>query len=218
MKILSFIPWASDRSANISSCLLDSETGRTFFETARLIEYKRDEIGLFVPKKSALCASLHNRIQAESPDEIVTYFELGLWRSGSKNASLYPSRENGTAILKQNISSTTELIKFVGKSAKVLEHEKIAELFGWEEARRTFDNFSVHFEDEDVWQRFCFSLCMASLAYDQHQKEVAEVLIAANREKNAAEEKAIENRREEEEKVAEAKKAATLEKIQSFDL
>ena len=219
MKILSFIPWA-DRSPNISSCFLDSDTGHTQFDTSRLTEYKQDEFGLLVPKieGSALCASLHNRIKAESPDEIVTYFELGLWRSRSQKSSIYPSEENGKAILRHTIDSPTGIINFVGQSPKVLTHEKITDVFGWEEVERTFDNFSAHLVDEGVWQRFCFSLCASYLAYDQHHKKDVDERNAAIREKEEAEQKAIEKHHQQEAKVAEAKRATTLEKLQSFDL
>ena len=216
MKILSFIPWAGDGSPHISSCLLDSDSGNTMFSTSPLVGWKRDDIGIFVqPKnsKSALCPSLDSRIEAENPDEIVTYFELGLWRERSQKSSIYPPKEFGTAILRQSISSH-DLIE----DAKVMTHENVVELFGWEEAQRAFDNFSTHLVEEDIWQRFCFSLCLTNLAWEKYQREVAEKRSLDHKAKIAAEEKASAARFAQETKVANAKSKANLEKITSFDL
>ena len=219
MKILSFIPWAGDGSPHISSCLLDSDSGNTMFSTSPLNGWERDDLGIFVPKpknsKSALCPSLDSRIEAENPDEIVTYFELGLWRERSQKSSIYPpKKEFGTAILRHTIDSPKGLIE----NSTVLTHENVVELFGWEEAVRAFDAFSAHLIDENIWERFCFSLCLTNMAWEKHQQEVAADRLKAHREKTAAEERAREKHHEQSSKVANAKSKENLEKMKSFDL
>ena len=219
MKILAFIPWVADRSPYVSSCLLDVESGSTQFETSPLVGWKKNEIGIFEPgpknQNSILCLSLDSCIEAENPDEIVTYFELGLWRERSQKSSIYPpKKEFGTAILRHSISSTKGLIE----NSNVLSHEKVVELFGWEEAVRAFDAFSTHLVDENIWERFCFSLCLTNLAWEKHQREVAEKRSLEQKAKIAAEEKASAARVAQETKVANAKSKANLEKIKSYDL
>ena len=165
-------------------------------------------------EKSALCPLLHSRIEAENPEKIVTYFELGLWRSRTEKSSIYPPKENGTAILRHSIDSPKGLIE----NSKVMTHEQITELFGWEEAARAFDNFSTHLVEEDIWQRFCFSLCLTNLAWEKHQREVAEKRSLDHKAKIAGEEKASAARVAQETKVANSKSKANLEKIKSFRL